>query len=225
MTSTEEKKVGLLGGTFDPVHLGHIKAAQEIRRILGLNKVLFIPSFIPPHKNPGETTPPDHRLKMLELALEPYPYFEISTFELDKEGTSYTIDTLRHFTSEEPHTGFYFIVGSELFETIDTWKNYNDLFKLANFAVIERPGFSDEDPSSLPLAIEPDFRYYMGRDDVKIFKNKFSKEIAFTHIQGVRVSSTEIRHRLRSGESIIDLVPEDVESYITRNGLYTGVGS
>lgn len=226
MTSKEEKKkAGIFGGTFDPVHLGHIKAAQEIRRILGLSKILFIPSFIPPHKNPTDTTPSEHRLKMLELALDPYPYFEISTYELDKEGTSYTVDTLKYFATEEPGTDFYFIVGSELFETIDTWKNYNDLFELANFAVIERPGFSEQDPPSLPLAIETDFRYYMSQDNVKIFKNKYSKEIAFTHIRGIRVSSTEIRHRMKAGESIKDLVPEEVESYIIRNGLYNGVVS
>ena len=109
---------------------------------------------------------------MLELSLEPFPYFEISTYELDKKGVSYTVDTLRHFTTAEPGTDFYFIVGSELFRTIDTWKNYNDLFKLASFAVIERPGFPEDSPPELPLAIEHDFRYYKKRGDVTIYKNK-----------------------------------------------------
>lgn len=226
MTNAEEKKkVGIFGGTFDPVHIGHIKAALEIKRILKLEKILFIPSSIPPHKNPEETTPSEHRLKMLELALEPYPYFEISTYELEKQGTSYTVDTLRHCSSREPGTDFYFIVGSELFESIDTWKNYNDLFKLANFAVIQRPGFYEEGSPSLPLAIKADFRYYNSQDDVIIFKNQNSKEVAFINIQGVRVSSTEIREIVRSGESINDLVPSEVEDYIHTRGLYSEVSS
>ena len=226
MTSTEEKKkVGIFGGTFDPVHLGHIKAAEEIKRILGLDKVIFIPSAISPHKTPSESTPSEHRLRMLELSLEPFPYFEISTYELDKEGVSYTVDTLRHFTTAEPGTDFYFIVGSELFRAIDTWKNYNDLFVLASFAVIERPGFPEDSPPKLPLAIETDFRYYIKRGDVTIYKNKYSKEVIYTHIRGVTVSSTEIRNILRSGGSVKDLVPAEVERYIAENSLYTGVGA
>lgn len=225
MTKTEEKKkVGIYGGTFDPVHIGHIKAAEEIKRILDLEKIIFIPSFIPPHKNPGDTTAPEHRLKMLELALEPFPYFEISTYELDKRDTSYTIDTLRHLCVADTETEFYFILGSELFEAIDTWKNYNDLFKLANFAVIERPGFYKDGKPMLPLAIKGDFRYYNSKDNVIIFKNKNLKEVAYIHIQGYRVSSTEIRDRIKAGKSISDLVPDKVESYIYSSGLYSEVG-
>ena len=222
MTSAGKgKKVGLLGGTFDPVHLGHLRAAQEIRKILGLQKVYFIPSAVPPHKKAEVTTPAGDRLKMLELALEEYPYFEVSTYEIDKATTSYTVETLKHYTAKQPDTEFYFIVGSELFKTIDTWKNYIELFKLANFAVIERPGFDEKDPHSLPIAIEKDFRYYKSRDNVTIYSNDYSKEVVFTKIQGVRVSSTEIRDRVRAGESIKDLVPQKVELYIFDNGLYT----
>lgn len=226
MTKAEEKKkVGIYGGTFDPVHVGHIKAAEEIKRILGLEKIIFIPSFIPPHKNPSETTPPEHRLKMLELAVEPFPYFDISTYELEKRGTSYTIDTLRHLCAGNTQTEFYFIVGSELFESIDTWKNYNDLFVLANFAVIERPGFYKDGKPELPLAIKDEFRYYNSQDDVIIFKNDNLKEVAYIHIQGYRVSSTEIRDTIKAGKSISDLVPDKVESYIYSSGLYSEVNA
>lgn len=224
MTQAQEiKKVGIYGGTFDPVHVGHIKAAEEIKRILELERIIFIPSFIPPHKNPTDTTPPEHRLKMLELALEAFPYFEISTYELDKKGTSYTIDTLRHLCAADTETEFYFILGSELFETIDSWKNYNDLFVLANFAVIERPGFYKEGTPTLPLAIKDDFRYYNSQDDVIIFKNENLREVAYIHIQGLRVSSTEIRDRIRADKTISDLVPQKVESYIHAHKLYSEV--
>lgn len=226
MTSAEKKKkVGIFGGTFDPVHLGHLRAAEEIKRILELEKVYFIPSAIPPHKKQAEITPSKNRLKMLEIALKPYPYFDISTYEIEKATTSYTIETLKHFTSEYPDIEFYFIVGSELFSHIETWKNYNDLFKLANFAVIERPGFPEENASKLPIAIEPAFRYHMNRDNVTIYLNQHSKEVVFTQIHGVRVSSTEIRQRIKAGEQIKDLVPEQVERYILKNGLYTEVST
>jgi nicotinate-nucleotide adenylyltransferase len=217
----EKSRVGILGGTFDPVHLGHLRAAEEVREILGLSKVYFVPSAVPPHKDPKETTPAQDRLAMLELAVGPIPYFEVSTYELEKGTTSYTIDTLGHLSSSFACAELYFIVGSELFQEIDTWKNYKDLFKLANFAVMERPGFTDAAPPALPLALEKDFRYYKSVDKVTIYKNSYSKEIVFTQIQGVRVSSTEIRSAVKAGKPVKGMVPEEVERYILTKGLYT----
>lgn len=214
------KRVGLLGGTFNPVHLGHLRAAEEIREILTLDKICFIPAAIPPHKDSEEIISPDDRLRMLEISIQGNPFFEISDVELNRKGASYTIDTLKYFSSNFSEFELYFIVGNELFIEIDTWKNFKELFELSNFIVITRPGFSEDFSSLIPLAVKDDFRYYKKEKDVTIYLHKSSNTLAIAQIYGVQVSSTQIRDLLRDKKSIKYLVPAPVESYILSKKLY-----
>lgn len=218
-----KEKIGLFGGTFDPIHLGHLRAAEEIREILGLDRVSFIPSAIPPHKA-GRVTPPAHRLEMLRLAVGPNPRFDVEDYEIERNTTSYTIETLRHLTSVRPGAEFYFIVGTELFSSIDAWKNYEELFTLSNFAVMTRPGYPGEDEPALPLALKPIFSYHNKEDKVISYINKHSKLIAFTRFLGLEISSTEIRNYINGGMSVRYLVPDAVSEYISSHNLYRTEG-
>lgn len=212
-------RIGLFGGTFDPVHLGHLRAAEEVRETLDLSSVWFVPSAIPPHKH-KEVTPSAHRLRMLEIAVEPNPHFGINTYEIEKKSTSYTIETLRYLTAAHPDAEFYFIVGSELFSHIETWKDYRELFTLSNFAVISRPGREDEGFPPLPLALKKDFSYHNTEDNVISYINRYSKIIALTRFTGLEISSTEIRTYVSEAASVRYLVPDGVAEYISANKLY-----
>ncbi len=216
----KQKKIGLFGGTFDPIHTGHLRAAQEVREILNLDKVSFVPSGRPPHKNIAHVTSPEDRYEMVQLAVREFPSFDVVDYEIRKEGISYTIDTLIYLRSVEPEAEFYFILGNELFSSIESWKNYRELFQISNFAVITRPGFENLSPRSLPLAIEDKFLYYKQTGNATLYKNSACKLVALIEIQGVEVSSTEIRKRVRLGGSISNLTPKEIEEYIMAKNLY-----
>lgn len=215
-------KAGLLGGTFNPIHIGHLRAAEEVREILTLEKLYFIPAAVPPLKDPTKIAPSDSRLKMVELAIRGNPFFEVSDVELKREGTSYTIDTLRYFSSKLPEFEFYFILGTDLFPEIDSWKEYKRLFELSNFAVITRPGFpKDSRSSTLPLTLRDDFQYHTNKEGVTSYMHKSSRVLALVRIEGIQVSGTQIRNLLHKNRSIKYLVPLEVETYILENKLYT----
>jgi nicotinate-nucleotide adenylyltransferase len=220
MSGKNIERAGLFGGTFDPIHLGHLRAAEEIREELSLDRIIFIPASIPPHKHKTHITPPRHRLEMLKLAISENPSFEICNYELKKKTMSYTVDTLRYMNTTYPDSEFYFIVGNELFSEIETWKEYKELFKLSNFTVITRPGYSEGNSEKLLLALKNDFSYYKRKDNVISYREKNSKIIAFTKIRGLEISSTEIRQYAMSGKSIKYLVPSAVENYILGNNIY-----
>jgi len=220
MSKIKQNRVGLFGGTFDPIHLGHLRAAEEIRQILSLTKIYFIPSSIPPHKEGSDITCASDRLKMLRLAIEGNEYFNISEFELESKSTSYTVDTLEHLSGTSPDTEFYFILGNELFNHIESWKDYRRLFELTNFAVITRPGFSDLDSNKIPLALKEDFRYYKKIGNVISYTKSSLRNIVFAEIRGIEISSTDIRNSVKSNKSIKYLVPDKIEKYIITEKLY-----
>jgi nicotinate-nucleotide adenylyltransferase len=224
MSKIKQNRVGLFGGTFDPIHFGHLRAAEEIRQILNLTKIYFIPSSIPPHKEDSNITPAQDRLKMLRLAIKGNEYFDISEFELERKAPSYTVQTLEHFSRAHPDTEFYFIVGNELFNQIESWKDYRRLFELCSFAVITRPGFSDLDPDKIPLALKDDFLYYKRVGNVISYTNSSLRDglrnIVFTEIRGIEISSTDIRNFVKSKKSIKYLTPDKVEKFIITKKLY-----
>lgn len=219
MSNKNKQKVGLFGGTFDPIHFGHLRAAEEIKQILDLEKVYFIPSAIPPHKTQSNITDPFKRLQMIKLAIEGNEYFDISEFELNSDTTSYTIKTLQHFKQIDPEQELYFILGNEQFNNIESWKDYKRLFDLTNFAVITRPGFSELQSAKVPLALKDDFRYHNSIENVTSYTNK-DKEIVFIEIKGIEISSTDIRSFVKSKKSIKYLVPNQVQKYILSEKLY-----
>ncbi len=220
MSKIKQNRVGLFGGTFDPIHFGHLRAAEEIRQILSLTKIYFIPSSIPPHKEGSDITCASDRLEMLRLAIEGNEYFDISEFELESKSTSYTVDTLEHLSGAHPDTEFYFMLGNELFNHIESWKDYRRLFELAHFAVITRPGFSDLDSNKIPLALKEDFRYYKKIENVISYTKSSLRDIVFTEIRGIEISSTDIRNLVKSNKSIKYLVPDKIEKYIITEKLY-----
>lgn len=213
-------KIGLLGGTFNPIHVGHLRGAEEIREVLALGRVYFIPSPMPPHKDSSDVASPADRLKMVELATGENPFFEVCDIEIKRGGPSYTIHTLEYFSSKFPEFEIYFILGAELFSEIHTWKEYKRLFELSNFAVITRPGFPHS--TSIPLALGDDFRYYKNEENVVFYRHKDStKTLALVKIEGIQVSSTRIRDLINKNSSIKYLVPKEVEVYILENKIYT----
>lgn len=188
------KRIALLGGTFNPIHIGHLILAEEALSKLKLDKVIFVPSYIPPHKSVDADIRPQDRLKMVELAIEDNAAFEVSNFEINRKKTSYSIDTLKDYRAKYGEdTILYFITGSDLLKDLFSWKNVNDIFKISKFVVANRPGYPVKD---------------------------VPKEVETVVITPIEVSSEDIRRRLKSGRSVRYLVPERVRAYITEKKLY-----
>ncbi len=137
----KKKRVGLFGGTFNPVHLGHLRAAEIVQEKFSLDEVLFVPSYIPPHKDTSDVVSPSHRLKMVELTLRSYSHFVPSSIEIDAMGKSYSIITLNRIKKLYPEALIFFILGIDAFLEIDTWKDYEHVLKRCFFVVINRPGY------------------------------------------------------------------------------------
>ena len=212
-----ERRVGLFGGTFNPIHLGHLRGAEEIREAFGLEEVVFIPAALPPHKVTEKIIEADHRLEMVKLATQKNPHFSTSDVELKRSGKSYSIDTIRYFREKYPISPS-FILGRDAFVEIETWKEFQDLFSLCNFIVMTRPGSSkSSSPSFLPRSLIPAFRYDQEAGAWIHFSGcmLFFKEINFLDI-----SSTKVRELIEKEESVRYLVPPDVEDYIREHDLY-----
>jgi len=215
-------KWGLLGGAFDPVHFGHLRSGEEVLEMMGLEKVLFIPSFMPPFKRHLRVTPFEHRLNMARLAAGPNPRFEVSDIER-RHGISYSIDTVR-LLKEKHGTALdlYFIVGRDAFRDIHGWKDWRNLLASCNFVITIRPG-SDcgGERAFLDNALPEDYASLLDYDPATdSFIAPSGHSLAFRKISLLDISSTDLRERLRKGLSIRYLVPDEVIRYIEENGIY-----
>ncbi len=202
---TKGLKIGICGGTFDPIHTGHLAVAELVRNEFNLDRVLFIPSGMPPHKELKKVTPSLHRLNMVKAAVKSNPYFEAAAIEVERSGFTYTVDTLKELHGMYPAgTEFFYIIGADVVRDLLTWRNAEEVFTLTNFIALMRPGFSDEAFQMKINELVDNYKVNIFRFEIPLFD----------------ISSTYIRDRIKSGRSIKYLVKEEVEEYIYGNGLY-----
>ena len=212
-----DMKIGLFGGTFDPIHYGHLRSAEEVREAFGLDRIIFIPTSIQPLKSGAASNAAD-RLKMARLATAGNPAFSVSAIEVKRPGKSFTVDTLRDFAARRPKASIYFIIGIDAFRDIGRWKSFKELFELAHFIVTSRPGSGDRFGSgAIPVAARKSFCYDRVRD---AFRHASGTRLHFLRLTDIAISASEIRSRVRAGKSIRYLVPGKAERYIKRRGLY-----
>lgn len=196
-------RVGVLGGTFDPIHIGHLVAAEEVRAQLGLDRVVFVPAGLPPHKLTNHVSPVEHRLTMVKLAVAGNPYFTVSRVDIDRFGPCYTVDTIELLRAElGPDVELYFILGSDSLADVATWHKPERLIRLCRLAVVERPG------------------YRVDMEELEHMLPGITSRVHFINSPQLAISSTDIQRRVRQGLPIKYQVPEAVEDYIYEHGLY-----
>jgi len=174
-------RIGILGGTFDPIHKGHVYLAEKVYQKLGLDTVIFIPAYTPPHKKGIKVTPARHRYKMLKLALSAHKEFKISDMEIKRKGRSYSVDTLRRLKRRYgAKAEFFFITGSDALKEIDKWKNLEEILKLCKFVVVERPGFKAE---------------------------KHPEGFIFLKVNAMNISATAVRNAIKANRALTGITP------------------
>lgn len=210
--------IGILGGTFNPIHLAHLRIAEEARDRFGLDRVIFVPAADPPHKPRQSQVSLSHRLAMVKLAIGDHPAFTFSDIEGHRPGKSYTIDTLRAFRELYPDDRLVFIMGSDSFAEIGTWYDYHRIFTVTNIIVVGRPGTTGLCMiSALPVAIADQFCY-----DAKLELLTHTSGATVSYLEGIplAISSSSIRELIGSGRSVRYLIPDRVERYIKDHVLY-----
>lgn len=188
-------KVGIYGGTFDPIHLGHLITAQSVKEIRNLDKIIFVPAFLSPHKMDVIASSPEHRIKMLKLAIEDIAFFDISDFEIKRKNISYTIATLKEL--KKHYDELELIIGYDNIFKFNTWKDPDEILKLTKLIVLTRK-------SSYPPPYE----------------DKYYNQAIFIQTRGIEISATDIRERVKRGLPINYLVTKKVKDYIFKHHLY-----
>lgn len=191
------ERIGIFGGSFNPIHTGHLIVSEEILNSLQLDSVLFVPSAIPPHKGTTDLAPFADRFRMIELAIEDNPRFQVDDIELRLSGKSFTVRTLRQFKKSNPDWEIYFLLGLDSLLEIKTWKEPDSIFDLCQMIVFDRPGYNREDVEA-----------------------EIASRVFFSEATRIGISASMIREKLQKGGSIRYLVPESVERYIRSSGLY-----
>ncbi len=188
------RKVGILGGTFNPIHFGHLAVAQVVLERLKLDEIIFVPTYIPPHKTHKDIIFAKHRLAMVRLALKGNKKFSVCDFEVKKEGKSYSIDTVRFLMQKNSeNTQFYFLVGSDMLPTLPTWKNFDELVKLVTFTIVKRMDY--------------DISY-------------FGYKAVVVDDPNLGISASNIRNSFKKGHSSRYMLPDAVMNYIVKHRLY-----
>jgi nicotinate-nucleotide adenylyltransferase len=203
----EDRRVGILGGTFDPIHYGHLAIAEQVREALRLDRVLFVPAARPPHKLDEPMTPAEDRAAMVRLAITGNPAFAVCRIEMERSGPSYTVDTLEELADEARRSGikreFFFILSSEAAAALPTWRSPARILELAQLAVVARPGFPVPDGPALSARVGGSADRILAIDTTPVAN-----------------SSSDVRGRAAAGRSIRYLVPPAVESFIRDHRLY-----
>ena len=201
-------KLGICGGTFDPIHMGHLLIAEAAREQLGLDRVLFIPNGNPPHKRDAVIAPAAHRMEIVRLAVADNPYFVPDDREI-KGHVAYAVDTLTQLKHENPGDGFVYIIGGDTLTELSTWRRFSELFRLCRFAVYPREGFTREDIKAQAKGLHGQYG------------------LEYDLLAGPRfdLSSTDLRERIARGASLRYLLPDNVARYIEKHGLYAGNGA
>jgi nicotinate-nucleotide adenylyltransferase len=207
--------IGIFGGTFDPVHIGHLRAAEEIRESFGLERIYFVPAGIPPHKRGKRIADVDQRVEMLRIAVRNNPFLRISPLEIKRGGVSYSIDTIETFEKRYGET--YFILGLDAFLEVNTWRRHEELFAHAHFVVMLRPRESE----SWGIEIVPEsIRKDVKKIDESTLQHISGKKIHFHRVTQLDISSTRVREASYRKQSIKYIVPDQVERFIRERGLY-----
>lgn len=198
------KRIGIMGGTFNPIHIGHLMVAERAYEQFELDKVLIMPTNNPPHKPDASIASDFNRCAMVELAIDDNPHFEISLIEINRQGITYTSDTLKELTEKHPHTEWYFILGGDSLASIEKWREPEVIFRLATVLVAVRDEYNADKMMKQKEHLE----------------KKFSAKIELLNAPNVQISSTEIRERLKSNLSCKYMLPTLVEGYIENHKLY-----
>ena len=209
----------LFGGTFDPIHNGHLRMALEVKEALGLPRIVLFPSHRPPHKPKQPLTEDRHRLAMVAAATAGLPGMEVSDVEVRRGGASYSLLTVMDFRRAEPSTEFLFMIGADAFAEIATWHRYEELLSACDFVLLPRPG-SDAEPAP-PAGVriekeEPHCYSWKG----KSYRIAGGRRLFLPSLPALEISSSAIREKVRTGKCIRGLVPPEVERYISEHGLY-----
>lgn len=200
------KKIGIIGGTFDPVHYGHLILAEQARVEAALDRVVFMPAMVQPFKLHTKTAEGDHRYAMLLEAVSGNPYFSVSRKELDSPDISYTIHTLKSLKEEMGEDAeLYFIIGTDAFLSLEKWYSAEELLRNFSFVIGMRPGYKEQELKEM----------------ISHVREMYGTRVAEINNSEVEISSSDIKNRIRTGKSIKYLLPDGVESYIRNNGLYT----
>lgn len=204
----DNKSIGIMGGTFDPIHYGHLILAQYVLDQMKLDKIIFIPSGISYLKSNKKISHKRHRLNMTKLGINNNDKFEVSTIEIDRKGNTYTVDTIEQLNEEYPYKTFYFIIGADSLFDLLKWKKYKRLFEICNFVVTNRGSTYTTEQLQC---------------EINMLKSKYNARIDLIHIPDIDISSSEIRKRVNNNLSIRYLLPDNVEKYIDNNELYRNI--